>query len=189
MKTAITDLVTPNTPNQNTNTTITQNQVQQNATTPPIQPRVVHINQRNQTKKQWDTWWNSKLQNKHYRNLEKINKLYKIANALDDKYSVQMTQCINACKEDIEIAPAFVQLCISCNEPIPVEYGSFKRLAIIYDKRKEYNKAIDICTQALYLGFTNNGDMYNRLSRLLKKSNGGVTLEQYLSEHGLMLEY
>ena len=47
----------------------------------------------------------------------------------------------------------------------------FRRLAIIYEKQKEFQKAIDVCQHAIKLGISND-DMQKRLSRLLKRIQG-----------------
>ena len=54
-----------------------------------------------------------------------------------------------------------------------INYETFQRLAIIYEKQKEYEKAIDICKYAIEVGFYKDGtsgQMPGRLARLIKKS-------------------
>lgn len=58
-----------------------------------------------------------------------------------------------------------------------VNYDSFERLAIIYEKRKEYDKAIEVCMHAIQLGFSRDstsGQMPGRMARLMKKAKNVV---------------
>lgn len=119
---------------------------------------------------------------KHYDNIEKINMLYTVANNLALPNSKEMQQVINLCLRDIELAPQILNYCkeIANNydddnlEKYLIDYSSFKRLAIIYEKQKKYDKAINVCKQAIKLGFYKDGtpgQMPGRLARLIKKSN------------------
>lgn len=119
--------------------------------------------------------------NEHYKNVEKINMLYTVANNLSLPDSPQMQQVIDLCLKDIELAPQILNYCkeIANNydedlEKHLINYVSFQRLAIIYEKQKEYQKAIDVCKKAIELGFYKDGtsgQMPGRLARLIKKLN------------------
>lgn len=119
--------------------------------------------------------------NKHYQNIEKINMLYTIANNLLLPNSNEMQQVIDLCLKDIELAPQILNYCkeIANNYNDDLEnhlmnYVSFQRLAIIYEKQKEYQKAIEVCQQAIQLGFYKDGtpgQMPGRLARLIRKAN------------------
>lgn len=57
--------------------------------------------------------------------------------------------------------------------PLPKSYPSFKKLAIIYEKHKEYDKAIQVCEEAISSGFTydgTDGGMKARLKKLKEKA-------------------
>lgn len=121
------------------------------------------------------------LLDKHYKNLEKIGMMYTVANNLSLPNSPQMQKVIDLCLEDISLAPQFLEYHVQeaklyerkLEDWLP-NYPSFQRLAIIYEKQKEYQKAIDICQQAIELGFYKdgtNGQMPGRLARLIKKAN------------------
>lgn len=128
-------------------------------------------------------FYESPILKKHYDYLQKIESTYKLANAQDNPFNPQMDKCLNLCIQDMAIAKQFRDLCVTYKQPIP-SYGSFKRAAIIYDKRKMYNEAIEVCTKSILLGYTDQNDMYSRLARLLKKSNG-ITVEQHLAQYGI----
>ena len=56
---------------------------------------------------------------------------------------------------------------------LPPSYGSFCQAAIIYEKEKFYDKAIEVCEQAIFRGFPSDGGTKNgmkeRLESLKKK--------------------
>lgn len=121
-----------------------------------------------------------KILEMHFKYIEKIGMLYTVANNLSLPDSSQMQKVIDLCLKDIALAPQVSEYYIKAakidNEKIenalPV-YPSFQRLAIIYEKQKEYEKAIEICQQAIALGFYKDGttgQMPGRLARLIKKS-------------------
>ena len=100
-----------------------------------------------------------------YNNLIKL--FYKLRDQKD-----YLEKCITVCKEDISLYEnklkdhSFFQ---DKNTKIP----SFKRLAIIYKKQKEYKKAIEVCKKAIKYNLrdgTNTG-FQGRLERLKKKIN------------------
>lgn len=123
----------------------------------------------------------TKVLDNHFKNIEKINMLYTVANNLSLPNSPQMQQVIDLCLQDIELAPQISNYCkemaIHYNDDLDnhlFNYVSFHRLAIIYEKQGEYQKAIDVCRQAIELGFYKDGtagQMPGRMARLIKKSN------------------
>lgn len=122
-----------------------------------------------------------KVTNMHYKLLEKIKMNYTVVMNLGDEYSPKMDNIILDCKRDISIAQEFYNYCKEkadyYKEPIENElpnYESFKRLAIIYEKRREYEKAIEVCQKAIDIGFWRDGtdgQMPGRMARLYKKLN------------------
>ena len=118
---------------------------------------------------------------KHYKNIEKINMLYTVANNLTSPNSPEMQKVIELCQKDIELAPQIMnyykELANYYKNDLDeyiTNYVSFQKLAIIYEKRKEYQKAIDVCKLAIQIGFYKDGtagQMPGRLARLIKKAN------------------
>ena len=114
----------------------------------------------------------------HFNYIEKINMLYSVVSTLESCNSPKMQQVIDLCLEDIKLAPLYKEYWIEnakiCNFPATLpSYPSFQRLAIIYEKQKEYQKAIDVCNYAIQLGFYRDGtlgQMPGRLARLIKKA-------------------
>ena len=122
-----------------------------------------------------------KVTTMHFKLLERIRMNYTIANNLGDVFSPQMDSVIQDCKRDIAIAQEFYNYCKEeanyYNEPVSnyvPQYESFKRLAIIYEKRKEYEKALEVCQKAIDIGFYKDGtpgQIPGRMARLYKKIN------------------
>lgn len=122
-----------------------------------------------------------KICNQHFKNIEKIEMLYTVANNLSTPNSAEMQKVIDICIEDIKIAPTYMEYCKEManhykddlDNWVP-NYVSFQRLAIIYEKQKEYKKAIEVCNHSIKLGYLKDGtkgQMPGRLARLLKKVN------------------
>ncbi len=119
----------------------------------------------------------------HYQLLEKIGVAYTTIINLYGVESEQMDKVIDLCLKDIEIAPKFAEYETKISKirreknAGHVNYGSFERLAIIYEKRKEYGKAIEVCMHAIQLGFSRDstsGQMPGRMARLMKKTKNVV---------------
>lgn len=119
--------------------------------------------------------------NTHFKLLEKIKINYTVVINLGDEFSPQMDEIIQDCKTDISLAHQIYDYYferakldnMSIEDSLPM-YDSFKILAIIYEKRKEYQKAIDVCQKAIKLGFCKDGtdgQMPGRIARLYKKLN------------------
>lgn len=55
-----------------------------------------------------------------------------------------------------------------------ISHSSFKRLAIIYEKQRRYDEAIQICQRSIELGYVDDGtagQMPDRIARLIRKKN------------------
>lgn len=130
-------------------------------------------NKRKQLEKQYRT----ALQT-HSKNEENIDQLYSIASGMNNVHSDVMAKVVSMCLEDIKMAPEVIRYqkewdILYFGELSPsYSYSTFKRLAIIYEKQKHYQKAIEVCEDAIALGATNDGTeggMQGRLVRLKKK--------------------
>lgn len=110
---------------------------------------------------------------KHVDLLPQIDALYRSASKDKDPFSAQMESCISLCKKDIALAQGCKAYWESENPKgkLPT-YPSFARLAIIHEKRNEFDKAAKVCEKAIQLGFVDDGTkggMQGRLARLQKK--------------------
>lgn len=120
--------------------------------------------------------------NSHIKLEDEINLKYSVAKELKTFDSPEMNEIIELCIKDISYAPLMIKYrqelkVAGENESwyAPLErYDTFKRLAIIYEKRKEYDKAIDICKQAINLRLIKDGSQGGypgRMARLTRKNN------------------
>lgn len=129
-----------------------------------------------------DAWYNS-VMNKHYDLSQRIGVAYTVANNQNDPFCEKMIRVIEMCKEDVAMAEQFKNAYLAKRDADikagyyterdvttkPPTYESFKRLAIIYEKQKDYDNAILICTRAIQLGFSDDGttgQMEGRIARL-----------------------
>ncbi len=83
-----------------------------------------------------------------------------------------LKKCVFFCKEDIKILPRFLEQQRRAYEAVP-HCPSVIQLAIIYEKNKEYQRAIDICNYAIEQGLDDGTKMgfQGRRERLKKKLN------------------
>ncbi len=89
-----------------------------------------------------------------------IDLYYKLRDARKDALEL----CVRYCREDIEALPVFIEAYKKTQLPedfLP-EIPSVIRLAIIYEKRGEYQDAIDLCNQAIHLGLEQRYEWYNK---------------------------
>ncbi len=103
------------------------------------------------------------IKNEHFMYNSLIISYYKQRNNRDDA----IEKCIEYCKKDIEIVDEFLESW----DGEPPRIPSFKRLAIIYKKQKEYEKAIDVCDKAIERGLSDKTKtgFEGRRQRLLNK--------------------
>jgi len=103
------------------------------------------------------------VENEHFMYLSLIKAHYKQRNDRDDA----IEKCIDYCKKDIEIVDDFLNTWDSETPRIP----SFKRLAIIYENKGEYEKAAEICEMAIERNLSDNtkGGFEGRKERILNK--------------------
>ena len=78
------------------------------------------------------------------------------------------------CLRDIAYYMEMRQIDLKYNEKTPVNVPAFTRLAMLYEKQGEYEKAAFICKEACVLGI----DERSRLDRMLKKAGRTPTAEE-----------
>ncbi len=99
-----------------------------------------------------------KAVDQHFQNVEAIGHMYSVAKERGDYFSKSMDSVIRACEEDIKLAPDYYKWYYkNGGKGTPPDYYSYKRLAMIYERRKEYDKAIDVCNAAIAAGFIDDG--------------------------------
>ena len=74
------------------------------------------------------------------------------------------------CKDNIYLYKQMATIENSYGESSPPSAPAFKRLAMLYEKNKQYEKSISVCTDALLYGaYAEN--MKGRLARMIKKAD------------------
>jgi len=112
--------------------------------------------------------YNKNAENLHFIYNSLIKLYYKQRD--DEKF---LNKCIEICKKDIEL---YEDKLIKMDTDVineDTKIPSFQRLAIIYEKKGEYKKAIDICKKAIKYNLrdTSKAGFEGRLERLEKKLN------------------
>ena len=112
-----------------------------------------------------------------------VRRHFKIISSVEEEYSIwynmgmpddaRKQKIISLCEEDIALSPIVKSYFLESNpgEPLP-SYESYKRLAILYEKTKDYERAHDVCLRALESGFVSEGGgrtVHSRLARLERK--------------------
>lgn len=114
----------------------------------------------------------------HFNFLGMINDRYRSANQKDDPFSPAMDEVIALCKQDIALADSvythFINEGLGTEDRPMVNYSSFQRLAIIYEKRGMYEEAIGVCEQAINKGFPDDGTKGGMAARI-DKMNKHIT--------------
>lgn len=123
----------------------------------------------------------------HFKNVEEIGVKYSVLNNSRVYFGRRMDELIALCKRDIELAPIIKQYYneMFVDNRLPT-YESYKRLAIIYEKRREYAEAAQVCASAIMLGFDDDGTtgkMYGRLARLLRLRGVKQTADEFLQKY------
>lgn len=98
----------------------------------------------------------------HFDCMERIRFYYRWRSELDGA----LQSAIEACKEQIGIAEDVARQFLLEDNYVPSHTG-YEQLAIIYEKQKDYQSAIDVCEIGRSQGWAN--DFEKRLSRLRKK--------------------
>lgn len=118
-----------------------------------------------------------KAVDQHFHNVEVIGQMFSVAKARGDYFSKSMDSMIRACQEDIKLAPEYYKWYYKTGgKGSPPDFYSYKRLAIIYERRKEYDKAIEVCNAAIASGFIKDGTeggMRGRKERLIQLKKHG----------------
>lgn len=136
----------------------------------------------------------STLTNRHWVLLRQIDKSYSaILNKNKESYfTPEMEVVIDLCQQDICLADQFKSYLDEMStaeiaDHVPRSqissktrrYHSFQRLAIIYERRRDFESAIEVCNEAISLGFVDEDGgktVYDRLARLCKRA--GITFTE-----------
>ena len=120
--------------------------------------------------------------NKYYSGLEKIESMWSVMYNLGISSGEKADIFEQKCYENLKDLKEMLAVCqrYGYSDTMPPHVPAYVRLAMLYEKQQDYEKAIDICVQAIRAGAVNDGNkgkMYGRLARLVKKSGTNVDNE------------
>lgn len=116
---------------------------------------------------------------KYYKGMEEIEAMWSVMYNLKIVSGEQADIFINKCYENLADLQNMLQAerKYGFGGEMPFRVPAYVRLAMLYEKQENYEKAINICVEAIRAGATNDGNkgkMYGRLARLIRKS--GITV-------------
>lgn len=111
---------------------------------------------------------------KYYTLLEKIEKDWSILHNLKDYTGTLSQEIEQECLDSIHWFNKMHAIDIKYSETSPKNIPAFKRLAMLYERRSDYERAIDVCKQAISLGM----DERSRMLRMIKKSGRTPTADE-----------
>lgn len=116
----------------------------------------------------------------YYETIEKIEPAWSVISNLGSYTGEEAKSFEQMCKQSIKLYQKYIAKASELDPDyiVPKNVPAYVRLAMLYEKQLSYNKAIDICVQAIRNGAYDdhsNGKMYGRLARMIKKSGIDVT--------------
>lgn len=116
---------------------------------------------------------------KYYNGMKEVEKRWSILYNLNDFYSKRTDEFESLCHRNIEDYHIMLAAEKACGEDptIPIRVPAYVRLAMLYEKKEDYENALLICATAIKEGASldgNRGQMQGRLARLIKKYGGSV---------------
>lgn len=106
------------------------------------------------------------ISDKYYNLLEKIQKDWSILYNSGDYTGKFATQLEKNCINNIIYYERMREIDGKYGETTPTNIPALKRLAMLYERRGDYEKSIEICKKACSLGM----DERNRMTRMIKKA-------------------
>lgn len=113
---------------------------------------------------------------KYYNGLQKIESQWSALYNLKCFSGPKANKFITLCEDNIQTFFILQHIEKKYGEDSPPSVPAFKRLAMIYEKQKDFASAIKVCMDAIKCGSTvdgSKGGMQGRLARLVKKA--GIT--------------
>lgn len=115
------------------------------------------------------------ISDKYYSLMEKIENDWSVLYNLGDYTGKLSNQFEKKCLEDIAYYEKMREIDIKYGERTPTNIPAFKRLAMLYERRTDYEKSINICKQAISLGM----DERSRMVRMIKKAGRTPTIDEH----------
>lgn len=136
----------------------------------------------NSKKKAFDPQYEKSLSAVYFQNMETLESMWAVvtnlkaydgdrANALEQLCYLNISDYHAWVSYNITIDPEWVR---------PPKCPAYIRLAMLYEKRKQYDKAVDVCCAAIRAGAVadgSSGRMFGRLARMMSKAGMEMTPE------------
>lgn len=111
--------------------------------------------------------------NSYFKNMEKIDAMWSVLQNLRTYTGDQADTFEALCYQNIEEYHKMADFDRKQGAFVPAHAPCYVRLCMLYEKRKDYQKGIDICAESIRSGAIDDGQkgkMYGRLARLIRKS-------------------
>jgi hypothetical protein len=120
-----------------------------------------------------------KAVNRYYKGMDEVEKRWSVLYNLGNFNGQRAKEFEILCHDNIKDYYAMLDAQKACGRDTstPIRVPAYVRLAMLYEKREEYENAIVICATAIKIGATLDGgrtQMQGRLARLIKKHGGHV---------------
>lgn len=114
-------------------------------------------------------------ENEHFDLMPKIDELYSSVMHSKDYFGSKAKKLEALCKRDISLAPDVWKSMKQSSPQLRTRptYPSHRQLATLYERRGEYDKAVEICRKAIRDGYNDDGTqmkMSGRIERIKEKA-------------------
>ena len=114
------------------------------------------------------------LMNNYYSTMDNIESLWSVIYNLNDYYGPESERLKSLCLKNLDELFAWQNAAARRNiAQMPGHVPAYHRLAMLYEKRGQYEFAINVCVDAIRNDATSDGSkggMKGRLARMLKKA-------------------
>lgn len=117
------------------------------------------------------------VENRYYSGMEKLQADWSLLYNLKQYTGAKADLYISQCKQNIEL---YKKMCViekKYGDTSPPNVPAYTRLAMIYERRGEFDKSVAVCREALKNGVWGDG-MQARFIRMIKKSGRAPTSEE-----------
>lgn len=121
-----------------------------------------------------------KYSNPYYETIDKIEAAWSVLSTFNQYDNDNAKTLEQMCKQSIKLFNKYANKVneLQIDYELPKYVPAFVRLSMLYEKQKKYEKAIEVCVQAIQVGAYDDhtkGKMYGRLAKMKKKSGIDVT--------------
>jgi len=116
---------------------------------------------------------NASAEDEHFDLMPKIDELYSSVMYSKDYTGRKAKQLEELCKRDMSLAPA-VWRCMKRDSPSlrsRPTYPSYRQLATLYERRGDYENAVEVCKKAIRDGYNDDGTQMKMSGRLERIKN------------------